>query len=71
MDLGALMKIKQAWKVFTGNHPKVPGFVEDVKNKGICENAEIAIAVRYPDGTEFKTGVRLKDSDIALFDIFK
>ncbi|MBO4361086.1 MAG: hypothetical protein J5822_09445 [Eubacteriaceae bacterium] len=71
MDLGSLLKLKQAWKTFSANHPKVPAFVEDVKKKGAEKDMELAVAIRYPDGTELRCGVRLQDSDIALFDIFK
>ena len=71
MDLGSIFKLKNAWKTFCANHPKVPGFVEDVKKKGLEKDMELAVAIRYPDGTEFRTGVKLQDSDIALFDIFK
>ena len=71
MDLGSLFKLKQAWKTFSANHPKVLEFVENVKSKGLEKDVELAVAIRYPDGTEYRTGIRLQDSDIALFDIFK
>lgn len=71
MDFGALLKAKQSWAVFCKNHPKVPAFTSAVQSKGFCENMEIAIAVRYPDGTEYKTGVRMKESDLPLTDILK
>ena len=43
MDLGSLLKLKQAWKTFSANHPKVPAFVEDVKKSPLVSrkyNAE-------------------------------
>lgn len=71
MDIGALFKAKEAWRNFTQTHPRVPGFLESVKNKGFEEGQEIAIAIRYPDGTEFKTGIRVQKSDLALLDLVK
>ena len=64
MDFRAVFKLKQAWETFTRNHPKVPPFISGIQSKGAAEGMEIAVAVRYPDGTEFKTGVRLTASDM-------
>ena len=64
MDLTAVFKLKHVWDVFSGNHPKVPPFLNGVRSKGAQEGMEIAVAVRYPDGTEYKTGVRLTGSDL-------
>ena len=64
MDFRAFFKLKQAWETFTTNHPKVPPFISGVQSKGAVEGMEIAVAVRYPDGTEYKTGVRLNASDM-------
>jgi len=71
MDFGALLKLKQAWSIFSANHPKVGPFINQVSSKGFCENQEIAIAIRYPDGTEYKTGVRLQESDLQLLNTIK
>ena len=71
MDLGAMFKMKDAWQKFSNTHPKVPTFLDSVKNKGFVEGQEIAIAVRYPDGTEFKTGIRVQQSDLDLLNIIK
>ncbi|MBQ6425611.1 MAG: hypothetical protein IJK14_00535 [Clostridia bacterium] len=66
MDFRVIFKLKQAWETFTGNHPKVPPFIRGVQGKGAEEGMEVAVAVRYPDGTEFKTGVRLTASDMEI-----
>ena len=29
--------LKDAWNKFSATHPKVPKFIDDVKNKGFCE----------------------------------
>jgi len=70
-DLGAIMRIKNDFTVLMGNHPKLSTFFADLGNKGYCEGQEIAIAIRYPDGTEIKTGIRLQQSDINVFNDLK
>lgn len=62
--IGDTMKVQKALGTVFMNHQKLPGFINDVKNKGMCEGMEIAVAIRYPDGTEHKTGIRVKQSDI-------
>ena len=71
MDIGAMFKAKDAWHKFSENHPKVPKFLDSIRSKGFEEGQEIAIAVRYPDGTEYKTGIRVQKSDLDLLDIVK
>ncbi|MBP3815585.1 MAG: hypothetical protein J6H21_01815 [Firmicutes bacterium] len=71
MDIGAMFKIKDAWGKFTANHPRIPGFLDSIKDKGFVEGQEIAIAVRYPDGTEFKTGIKVQKTDLDLLDLVK
>ena len=70
-NMGAVMKLKQSWDSFCAAHPRFPEFLASVKAKGFCEGQEIAIAIRYPDGTEYKTGIRVKESDLALLDTLK
>lgn len=71
MNLESMFKARQAWSEFKRNHPKVPVFMDNVQNKGYCEDMEIAIAVRYPDGTEYKTGIRVKPSDLEMLNMLK
>ena len=68
MDLGSMFKLSQAWKSFTANHPKVPAFVNTVRERGAVPGMEIAVAVRYPDGTEAKAGIRVQQSDMELLE---
>ena len=46
-------------------------FIDDVNSKGFCADQEIAVAVRYPDGTEYKTGIRVTESDLQLLNMLK
>ena len=64
MEIGAMLKAKKAWDTINRNHPKLAPFLANVKGKGVQEGMEIAVAVRWPDGTEHKAGVRLQASDI-------
>lgn len=64
-----IMRAKQAKEEFIGNHPKVEEFMDDVKAKGFEEGQEIAVAIRYPDGTEMKTGIRVTESDLELLNM--
>lgn len=65
-DLNAITRIKNDWTCFLNNHPKISPFLNNVKYKGSCAGQEIAIAIRYPDGTEYKTGIRLTETDMDL-----
>lgn len=71
MNIADLFKLKQAKAIFFKSHPKVPEFLGQVKEKGFTENMEIAIAVRYPDGIQYKTGIRVQESDLELLNSLK
>lgn len=71
MNFEGLFKAMQAKDTFMRNHPKMETFINNVQTKGFCENQEIAVAVRYPDGTEYKTGIRVTQSDLDLLNALK
>ena len=71
MDIGSLFKLSSLWGKFQENHPKVPAFVKTIQEKPVVPGMEIAIAVRYPDGTEAKAGVRVQESDIELLEALR
>ncbi|MCI7146156.1 MAG: hypothetical protein MR991_06955 [Clostridiales bacterium] len=71
MNFNNIFMIKQAKDKFFRNHPKTETFMEDVKREGFCEGMEIAVAVRYPGGKEYKTGIRVQDSDMQLLNMLK
>ncbi|MCQ2545481.1 MAG: hypothetical protein MJ144_03510 [Clostridia bacterium] len=66
-----LATAKQSRDKFMANHPKVQPFLDDVNAKGFCEGQEIAIAVRYPDGTEYKTGIMVTSEDLDMLNMLK
>ena len=71
MKLEQMLRARQAWNVFKRNHPKVPVFMDNVNRRGYEEGMEIAIAVRYPDGEEFKSGIRVNASDMEMLGLMQ
>lgn len=65
-NFGEVLTIKQDLKAFEARHPKASEFFNDVKAKTPVEGQEIAIAVRYPDGTEYKAGIKVTAEDLVL-----
>lgn len=68
MDIRTIAKLKQAWDSFTMNYPKFPEFLRAVKSRGVRAGMEVSITVTYPDGEELRSGLRIKPSDVELFD---
>ena len=71
LNLSALGKIKNEWNGFKYRHPKINDFLYCLKGKDIVEGQEIAIAIRYPDGSEVKTGIRLNKDDLEFLETVK
>ena len=71
MNLSALFSIRDHLKVFKANHPGFVPKAREVFEKGFCEDQEIAIAVRYPDGSEYKMGVKVQETDLPFFEAIK
>ena len=68
VNIQAMMKARGAWQTFRSNHPNVLPFLNDVLNRGVREDVQVEILVHYPDGTDLKSGIRVKQSDLALFE---
>lgn len=62
-----LMKFKNAWDTFTNNHPKLPGFLKAVKMSAVKEGTVIEINVTTAEGKTLSSNIKLKESDIELF----
>lgn len=71
MDFSQMMQLKAALDSVSAAHPKLPGFIQDVRAKGFEEGQEIAVAVRYPDGSEYKCGIRVRQSDLEALETLK
>ena len=57
---------RQAWNTFKQNHPEFPKFLSYLKNKGVPEGTVIDINVKYPDGQNVHSEVKVKASDVEL-----
>ena len=42
--------------------------VDNLRSRGIRAGMEVSITVTYPDGDELRSGLRIKPSDVELFD---
>lgn len=66
-----LMALMGAWNEFTSNHPKFPAFIQAINSNGIKEDCIIEISVTDPDGKKIETNIKVKGSDIQLFETIK
>jgi len=71
LDIGTILKGKQEVKKFLSNHTKFGTLINQVKEKGFIEGQEVSIAIRYPDGTEYKAGLKVKEEDLKLLNMIK
>lgn len=71
MNPAALMKIMKAKNEFASNHPKFVSFLKAVLGKGIEEGTVIEITVTPPEGSPVTTNIKVKQSDLELFNELK
>lgn len=62
-----LFKLKSVWDTFVQNHPKFPKFLEAVHQNGLEEGAIFEINVTTKAGKTISSNLKLKESDIQLF----
>ena len=62
-----LFKLKNAWDVFSQNHPKFPKFMKAIHENGMQEGTIIEINVTTPDGKILSSNIKIKESDVVLF----
>ena len=65
------MKVIKAKNQFTQNHPKFASFFRNVLTGGIEENTIIEITVTKPGQQPMTTNMKVKQSDIELFQSLK
>ena len=71
MNPQSIMQVMAAWNTFKTNHPKFPAFVSALQAQGIKEDSIIEISVTDPDGRKIETNIKVKQSDLELFDSLK
>ena len=62
-----LIKIKNAWDLFSQNHPKFPKFLNSVHDNALEEGSIIEINVITVSGKTLSSNVKLSKSDAELF----
>lgn len=67
----AILKVRQAWKTFTDNHPKFPMFLGAVQREGIKEGSIIEVSITTPEGRTMNTNIKVTESDLQLFEMLK
>ncbi len=67
MDFSAVMKIKEAWDVFSNNHPKFMPFMQAVSREAVSEGTIIEVKVTSHQGKEYNTNMKITQSDLDLF----
>ncbi len=65
------MKIMAAFNTFRSNHPKVVQFFQVVFGSGVVEDTIIEISVTKPGEEKITTNMKIKQSDIELFEELK
>lgn len=65
---GSMMKIMNAFNTFKANHPKVVSFIKVVFSSKIEEGTIVEISVTKPGEEPITTNMKVKQSDIELFE---
>lgn len=71
MNPASLMKLLQAKNQFSKEHPKFVAFLNAVFSKGISEDTVIEITVTRPGEAPMTSNIKIKQSDLELFDELK
>lgn len=71
MNPAAMMQILGAINTFKSNHPKFVSFVGDVFKTGIPEDTVIELTVTKPGEDPKTTNIKVKQSDLDLFNNLK
>ncbi len=71
MNLMNLMQLKESWAVFKDNHPKFPRFLKAALNGSLKEGSVVEIHITPPEGKTLTTNLKLKASDLELFEQWK
>lgn len=71
MNIMNLMQLKEAWDVFKENHPKFPLFLNAASRNGLKVGSVVEINITTPEGKNITTNIKIKDSDLKLFEQLK
>ena len=71
MDPSSMFKAMNAVNTFKGNHPKFFSFIDSVVRPGIPVDTVIEITVTKPGEESITTNIKVKESDLQLFESLK
>ena len=71
LNFQSLLTFNSAKSKFLANHPNVEPFIDELNSRDPEVGQEVAIAVRYPDGTEYKTGIRITEDDMQMLSMLR
>lgn len=71
MDPGSMFKVMGAINKFKSNHPKFVSFVTNIFNSGIEEDTIIELTVTKPGQEPVTTNIKVKKTDLELFEALK
>lgn len=60
----ALLKLKERYRLFMQQHPKMGPFVSKIMREGMREGSVLEIRVRTPEGQEYVSNIRLTADDL-------
>ena len=63
----ALLKLKERYRLFMQQHPKVRPFFSTITKKAVMEGSVMEIKVTTPDGQEYVSNIRLTEDDLKTF----
>ncbi len=59
-----LMKLRERFRIFQGQHPRMAPFLKDVGEHGFREGAVVEVKVTTPEGKEYITNMRVTRDDV-------
>lgn len=71
MDPSSMMKVMGAMNNFRANHPKFVSFIANVFKTGIPADTIIELTVTKPGEEPVTTNIKVKQSDLDLFNSLK
>lgn len=71
MNPAKLMKVMNAKKKFSENHPRFVAFLEMIFSRGIIEGTIIEITVTRPGEQPVTSNIKVQQSDIELMEELK
>jgi len=66
-----ILKMKQYWDTFSGNHPKFASFLNAVSSEPMEAGTIIEVSITKPDGSVKTTNLKVQPSDLELLEALK